>query len=105
MATPDVQNSPSPTASESPATVDARTSPGGYMPTWWVFPAFGVAMLLGMLIAYLGVQYEQGVIALGGVVLYSLSLCAALVAGVRYVWLLTRAISEDRRAAKRAQKI
>lgn len=109
MATPEVQNNQSAnygTATDqtenmviAPAAEDYRLA--GYMPSWWVLPAIGAAMLLAMLAIWLGLRYEQDAIAWSGIALFGLTTCVLLVAAVRYTRLLVIEISDWRRSTKR----
>ena len=115
MAAPDLQSSASDdlaTVGAPPAAFDGQRSTfaedprwADYRPQWWVLPAIGAAMLLAMLVTYLGLRYGQDAIALSGVGLFGLATCALIVAGVRYTWLLGRDLSGWRRSVKRAPKV
>ena len=71
-----------------------------YRPSWWVLPAIGGAMLLAMLVIYLGLNYEQDAVAWGGITLFGLATCALVASFVRYAWLLAREMSDWWRSAK-----
>lgn len=100
MATPEVRNRQSaaengiPADRPAPPIAEQGTASGDtsrfadYKPAWWVLPAFSAAMLVAILVTYLGLQYEQDVIALSGIVFFGLTTCALLVSFVRYAWLL-----------------
>ena len=103
MATPEVQNSQSanydaPTnqadnsataeVAERPETVTGDSWFADYRPSWWALPTIGGAMLLAMLVIYMGLRYEQDAVAWGGIALFGLTTCALLASFVRYAWLL-----------------
>lgn len=112
MARPEAQNSSGVNTLDSltePVTMDRSDGARSvnfrlaeYRPAWWVLPAIGVAILLAMLVIWLGLRYERDTVALSGIALFGLTTCVMLVAAVRYAWLLVIEISDWRRSAKRA---
>ena len=85
MATPGIRNKQrrdggAPAgATDEPTTTGIAGQPEGtgddarftdYRPSWWVLPAIGGAMLLAMLVIYLGLNYEQDAVAWGGIALF-----------------------------------
>lgn len=102
MATPEAQNSQSAnhgTTTDNLATAKIAEQPGtvagdswfaGYRPSWWVLPAIGSAMLLAMLVIYMGLWYEQYAVAWTGIALFGLAISILMVSFVRYTRLLAR---------------
>ena len=117
MATPELQNVQRPDGSVEPQAADApETSQqmtvatsgsllADYRPSWWVLPAMSLALLSAVLVIYLGLRYEQDVVAWSGVALFVLVTGTLAVSSIRYSWLLVRDLSDWRRSGKRVYKV
>ena len=83
-------NSATAEVAEQPGTVAGDSWFADYRPSWWVLPAIGSAMLLAMLVIYMGLRYELDAVAWTGIALFGLAVCILMVSFVRYTRLLAR---------------